>query len=393
MVRKKVVVLHHLLSRGGEGVVFCSIVYSLVNSGFDVHIAASNVNIDLCEEILNMKIHRKNIKITNLFYRDLNILGLYQRILSALSLAKLNSYDILINAHGEPIPPNLIKKSKYIMYMHFPTVKVLEYNPTLSYTRMLMRIYFEIYRIVATSMMKENIERASLIIVNSRFTQMVLRKVAKEMNINDIDSRVRIIKPPVPRYNELISCRATPFEGREDIVVTIGRFSPEKNYELILDIAKELRDVKFIIIGSVGKSKARDVYFNKLRKVAPRNVLLLRDLSEEEKINMLRRAKVYLHTMPGEHFGISIAEAAIAGLTLVIPKYSGAWLDICQGDRYCYSYSIRDAEHSKLAELLEIALRNNKRVPVDIVREFDLNVFMNKIVADIEEIYQRKETT
>ncbi|MDR2719231.1 MAG: glycosyltransferase, partial [Nitrososphaerota archaeon] len=107
---------------------------------------------------------------------------------------------------------------------------------------------------------------------------------------------------------------------KESLVVSIGRFTPVKNYELTLQVAKRLPDVKFII---VGRKTSNDPYFDKLAALKPDNVDLIAGATRAEVSILLGRAKIYLHSMIGEHFGISVVEAMAAGCIPVVHNSGG----------------------------------------------------------------------
>jgi alpha-1,2-mannosyltransferase len=69
-------------------------------------------------------------------------------------------------------------------------------------------------------------------------------------------------------------------------------------------------------------------YFRYLQKLIKDDGLtgrikLIPNVSKDEMLNAMYTSMVYLHTMNGEHFGISIVEAMAAGLIPVVPAYGG----------------------------------------------------------------------
>jgi len=64
-------------------------------------------------------------------------------------------------------------------------------------------------------------------------------------------------------------------------------------------------------------------------------------LSEDLKVRLLSKAKVYLHTMKYEHFGIAVVEAMAAGSIPIVHRYSGSWVDVVsrleENIRYSYT--------------------------------------------------------
>ena len=45
--------------------------------------------------------------------------------------------------------------------------------------------------------------------------------------------------------------------------------------------------------------------------------------TNKELIDAMATSSIYLHTMKGEHFGVSIVEAMAAGLIPIVPSYGG----------------------------------------------------------------------
>jgi alpha-1,2-mannosyltransferase len=93
---------------------------------------------------------------------------------------------------------------------------------------------------------------------------------------------------------------------------------------------------------------------------------------------------VYLHTMVGEHFGISPLEALAAGMTPVVPEKSGTWIDVCNSGEYCYGY--RRPELGEIAEAVEKALEKPLGVPREHVERFSPERFTKGMVAVVEEV-------
>jgi alpha-1,2-mannosyltransferase len=127
---------------------------------------------------------------------------------------------------------------------------------------------------------------------------------------------------------------------RENILLYIAQFRPEKNHKLILTAFAEFMSTKsaatkgarLILVGSVrddGDSKR--VY--ELRLLA--NELKIRDCVEfhldaswPEILDWLRKASVGVNGMWNEHFGIGVVEYQAAGLISVVHNSGGPKRDI-----------------------------------------------------------------
>ncbi len=123
----------------------------------------------------------------------------------------------------------------------------------------------------------------------------------------------KVVYPPVDVEN---FCPAP----KEDFVVSVGRFVKTKNYEFVVDVARRMPESKFIIIG---RKQNFEPYYEKIQKIKPANVELLTNAPLDIVSSTLGRAKVYLHAMVGEHFGISVVEAMAAGCIPVVHDSGG----------------------------------------------------------------------
>lgn len=71
------------------------------------------------------------------------------------------------------------------------------------------------------------------------------------------------------------------------------------------------------------------------------------NLSEDLKVKLLSKAKVYLHTMKYEHFGIAVVEAMAAGSIPIVHRYSGSWIDVVYQLKEDVKYSYTDYSECK----------------------------------------------
>ncbi len=127
--------------------------------------------------------------------------------------------------------------------------------------------------------------------------------------------------------------------GREDIVLSIGQFRPEKNHYLQLEAlalainkCESLSNVKLSIIGGTD-DKQHLLRVEDLRQHAKilgiaNNVEFVVDCDFEELCKRLRSASVGIHTMKEEHFGIAVVEMMTAGLITVAHRSGGPLMDI-----------------------------------------------------------------
>jgi glycosyltransferase involved in cell wall biosynthesis len=182
---------------------------------------------------------------------------------------------------------------------------------------------------------------------------------------------------------------------RDDLVVTISRIDPSKNLNMIIDIAKRVRNAKFIIIGTLSSRS----YLRALIKEVKKNHLeerikILIDISEEQKMNLLRKAKIYLHTMKYEHFGIAIVEGMAAGLIPIVHKRGGPWIDIIERGKYGFGFENLEDATNIIEFILGLGTNTLSELRSSIVEKakvFSFNNFKLKVSKIIEKVTSENE--
>ena len=104
------------------------------------------------------------------------------------------------------------------------------------------------------------------------------------------------------------------------MVVTVGRFVPEKRFHLFVELARMVPTTRFVAIGSLPDGTS--AYFEQLRRTAPENVSFVLSPLRKAK-DLLGRAMAYVHCAENEHFGITIVEAMAAGCVPVVHDSGG----------------------------------------------------------------------
>ncbi len=239
-----------------------------------------------------------------------------------------NEYDIVMNAHGDILPFNMFpqRKGKLITYCHYPLVpeliKNLKYDTVLrNYLKMCDYKFESLDKLRANALGVYNqMMNSSTVVTNSTFS-------SKAVKLYYPSTDPLIIYPPIDIdfFSQVVSS-----DSRQNRIVVLGRFNPDKNIELALEVARVLKgmNTKFemSIVGNL--SKQYYPYFNYLQKLIKVNGLSdLVDLRTNVDINDLRtllgKSKVLFHPTIGEPFGMCIAEAMSAGLVPVVPSFGG----------------------------------------------------------------------
>jgi glycosyltransferase involved in cell wall biosynthesis len=114
-------------------------------------------------------------------------------------------------------------------------------------------------------------------------------------------------------------------------IVTIGRFSPEKNQLEQIKIAESLRGVgvksPLNIVGAVSSSLNHRLYTQLRGEAEKRGISNLNfnpNVPQRKVISLAHSSKVFLHTMRNEHFGIATVEAIAAGCLPIVHDSGGS---------------------------------------------------------------------
>jgi len=118
--------------------------------------------------------------------------------------------------------------------------------------------------------------------------------------------------------------KAQNHSNREDIVLYLGRISKDKNAELLLNIAHQLCEyvpgAKMVLAGPVEPG-----LYRKFMGVLGESICAsyMGTVGFGEKIDILSKAKIFIHTALYESFGIVLLEAQAFGIPCVITGYGG----------------------------------------------------------------------
>jgi glycosyltransferase involved in cell wall biosynthesis len=304
------------------------------------------------------------IKIKTTLPISIPFFGLYQRAMESRLISKAKNEDLLIQASGGlniPVNPN----QKIIVYCHSDFTDELE-NPVTKYKGIWSLYYKSYYNMIKK--FTENIgDHRIHLISNSKYVHDSIKsKFGKDSEI---------VYPPVD-LNEF-----SP-KNKEDKVVTVGRFSEEKNLEFGINIMKEI-DCKYDIIGNT-KTKSNILYYDKLdfkiKKENTKNITLLKNISRNELISTVNKAKVYFHCS-SETFGISVVESIAAGCIPIVPDNSAhretvPFEELRYKDDEDAVKKINDAMHGKFDELRPKLFNH--------IQKFSSEIFQKNMIQLIE---------
>lgn len=302
---------------------------------------------------------------------------IYTRLIASkiMGLKIKKKFDIVVNTHGDALP-----LATDIVYMHFPSFTAEEFYPyeNMGLGAFINKIYLTGYALLKKHLLP-NFNR-SRILCNSNFSKAVIKL--------KLGVRAEVVYPPIDV--NLFEKAYIEKTGNEPYnVVTIGRFSPEKNYEFIIEVAKKMKDVKFFIAGSVNDHRKK-MYFQKILALRNKhnltNVTLIPNIEDKKLLRLLSKSRVLMHAMKYEHFGMVIAEGMVAGLIPVIHRSGGAYYDIIKRDRYGYSYGNIDEAVDALWKALNNYSKLYGKIHDYASKEFSKEKFLDRFKRVVESL-------
>jgi len=266
-----------------------------------------------------------------------------------------------------------------ILYMHFPdfTADRLDRKGEQG----LRRAYSLPYRVLCELFVKgyKRIGTRPVIVTNSKYTQEAIKRI--------LCTEAVVVYPPVA----VSRFQALERRKRRNIVLTISRIEEPKNLDILPQLASSVPEAQFVVVGAADRRS--DIYLNRIIQEAKRlgvndRVTIKLNCGEAEKENLLMQAKVYLHTMRNEHFGISIVEGMSAGLVPVVHKSGGPWFDILgatQGE-FGYAYATIGEAAAFISEILRDEKLRTKlsKGAQQRAEYFDVSHFRDRMLAIVE---------
>lgn len=375
----KAVVIHHNLNiPGGEATVVIETIRSLYELGYDIElITVQKPDLESIAKTYGKRLVIRKIK--HLFPLKIKYFGIYQRLLTIISSLSLSDSDIVINTNGNILPYRIPNDIPYILYFHFPILRIAStdyYNNNKYQKSLFWKIYFRPYQIIANALTKSALARSAIILTNSGFSRDAIRKAYPTVD-------PYVLYPPVDIERFSSAYRSN---SRRNKVLVISRFSPEKQIEKAIKVAQLVDRIEFEIVGSL--VPANRPYFNFLQKMIQGYALedkirLSPNATNEELINAMSTSTVYLHTMQGEHFGVSIVEAMAAGLVPIVPSYGGC-SEIVPPE---YLYSTLEEAAKCICKNIYVYDKEKSEHVYDIAKQFSSSKFRERMQHYIEQAY------
>jgi len=189
------------------------------------------------------KLIRKKFIVKSSIPISIPMFGLYQRAMESKLMLKAKNEDILIQASGGFVVPENTKQ-KIVIYCHSDFSSELE-KTTTKYKGIWGKYYKKYYEKISKSL--ERIHQENILLIsNSKYIQNSIEKIYKKKSY--------LLYPP------LDLSEFNPNSPKKQSIITVSRFSPEKNLKFAIDVLKDIQTPS-IIIGNT-KTKSNLLYFN-----------------------------------------------------------------------------------------------------------------------------------
>jgi len=237
---------------------------------------------------------------------------IYDNPILAALMGGYRGYDLVFEAIG-PVVHISRSRTPGFTYVFFPP------DPDLMGDREIRSFFWRIYSApyrIFYKMFSDNV-RSTRILSISQYIADLCKKAW------GVESEVVYFPVPISQWKPTSN-------STRDGVISIGRFSSEKNQLEQVNIAEALQSAGVSspvrVIGAVASSLNHRLYLD-LRKQAEKrriaNILFYPNLPRKRIISMAHSSKVFLHTMKNEHFGIATVEAIAAGCIPIVHDSGG----------------------------------------------------------------------
>jgi glycosyltransferase involved in cell wall biosynthesis len=344
----KIVVGHHLWSRvGGGELVNAFVVKTLIEAKHEVAVVSTfGFDREKYKEWFDIELSK--VKTYSLLPRMIPIFGIYQRLgfYKPLEKAINKERPDLVFVDNEIYKPilNLKKKKEFrlLEYIHFPFHAISlekgnipkEYKEAFErylsdaikyyrkYQNGLWKYYFSIWLKIYGKVARDDpFKSADVVLANSKY-------IARLINLL-WSGKVLVLNPPV-KIRDFEPFQEKTFEERENAIVMIGRISPEKRIEDVINALAlmESKPTLKIIGGLIPSTIQYKMSLEKQAKDKNAKVEFHVNASREELVRIATSSKVFVHSTIGEHFGIAVVEGMAAGCPAIIHKSGGPYEDI-----------------------------------------------------------------
>jgi glycosyltransferase involved in cell wall biosynthesis len=275
--------------------------------------------------------------------------------------------------------PKCIANQKGICYMHYPHAarfNFKEYVATKYKTTLRGKLVWRIHKTLFPRFyLVDRKPEKWLLVANSMITR---RHAAKTFHVDVED--VILLNPPVASraINKMWKNNSSE---KENLVVCVGRFEPEKRFTEVLHALARLKKIN-VKLSLIGFAYDERCIFEVIRALGlEKNVELLVNAERRTLIDRLLRAKAIVHPTPYEPFGIAVVEGMAAGCVPIVRMgVNGPWLEITEEGKYGLGFNSLEELTDVMENVIEFYDRFNIEDIVSKALKFDETEFKRRFI-------------
>jgi len=364
---------------GGGDLVMLNILEALIDAGYDVHLITTSAR------GLSKATRFFGKSITKITVHHIKSIRMLKHPYTTALLAKMirvsspEDYDLYVVSDDIPLVLADKKGVAYIHYPHAARIRLKKYISAIYRSSINGKLLWKIHEALFPQLFATKSKPEKwLLLANSLVTR---EHAAEAFNIS-VD-KVLLFHPPVQSKAICSAFKQNSIE-KENLVVYVGRFEPDKRFIDILYafayVKKRVRDAKLSLIGF---KHSEDILSRIITSLGlEQDIELLINIDRETLVNRLLRAKVLVHPAPHEPFGIAVVEGMAAGAIPIVRRgINGPWLEITRRGRYGIGFSnIKELIEAITAVLISYESFNIKSM-IDRALLFDEEKFREKFLS------------
>ena len=237
------------------------------------------------------------------------------------------------------------------------------YVPELNYGQFTLKWYKK-------KLTKYALKKADIVLPVSNFTKNEILKKVKPKQLSVI-------------YNGVDTERFKPKGEKENIIVTIGSVTDQgiklKGLETFAKASNHFPEYKFVIIG-----RYKDLSVKELQKINP-NIVFTGNISHDEVLSWLQRAKIYCQLSYVESFGMGVAEAMSCECIPIVTK-RGALSEVVGESGYYTTYGDENTTIETIKKALQSSPDFGKKARQKIINDFTINSREKQFLKILKEL-------
>lgn len=289
----------------------------------------------------------------------------YQRMREIKKLYKDSRYEDILIIMGGGFMLQETKVGKIILYCH----------STFEGEEEFVRKKFGSIKGIYYKTIQDNLKKGFSYIQNQKVKVISNSTYTKNEILKRFGKDSAVIYPPVDidKFSKWFDF------PKKNKIITISRFSSEKNLEFAIDVIKD-SSLIYELVGNATYESQLTLYNNLKLAAQQENITLYCNLPSTGIENLISSSKIYFHASK-ETFGISVIEAISAGCIPIVPNNS-AFLETVPFDSLRFNdkedaiTKLQDAISGKY-DYLRQELKNH-------IKKFSIKSFQESMLGEIQ---------